>query len=178
MDNNIKSRAILESLEDFIIALSEGERSSYNQIIHSIKFKANIFEKYTSWSAEHYTRNCIVDSEKFELILICWDAGQATPIHDHGGEECWVKVIQGEFKETIYKENEAGALHVVKTAVSRPNEVTYMKGFMGFHAFENVSNKKSMSLHLYAKPIRKCRIFHTESKTFLQKELHYDTKKS
>ena len=50
-----------------------------------------------------------------------------------------------------------------------------MKDFMGFHSLENLSDKKSMSLHLYAKPIRACRIFDEESNTFVHKELEYDT---
>lgn len=175
LNTNENSTATPQALDDLIVALSEGERATYNHIIHSVKFSSNAFEKYVSWSDECYTRNCIFDSEKFELILICWCKGHSTPIHDHNGEECWVKVIEGEFKETIYKENENGALTLVKTSISKPDQVTYMKDFMGFHSLENLSDKKSMSLHLYAKPIRACRIFDEESNTFVHKELEYDT---
>lgn len=174
--NTNKDRApIPQDLDGLISALSEGERTTYNHLMHAIKFAPSVFEKYTFWSEECYTRNCIIDTEKYELILICWCAGHATPIHDHDGEECWVKVITGAFKETIYKENDAGVLQLEKTGVSSINEVTYMKDFMGFHTLENISNQKSMSLHLYAKPIRKCRIFDAESKTFANKKLGYDT---
>jgi cysteine dioxygenase len=165
----------LQSLDDLITALSEEERTKYNHIIHSIKLPSSAFENYSSWSNECYTRNCIIDNEKFELILICWCEGHRTPIHDHGGEECWVKVIEGEFKETIYKQNEAGELNFVKSSISKSNEITYMKDFMGFHRLENLSNKRSISLHLYAKPIRKCKMFDEKSGTFMNKDLVYDT---
>jgi cysteine dioxygenase len=174
--NTKKDRATIpQDLDGLINALSEGERTTYNHLMHAIKLDPSIFKKYTSWSEHCYTRNCIVDSEKYELILICWCAGQTTPIHDHDGEECWVKVITGAFKETIYKENDAGVLQFEKTGISKANEVTYMKDFMGFHTLENISNQKSMSLHLYAKPIRKCRVFDATSETFANKELGYDT---
>ncbi len=130
-----------------------------------------------SWSEDCYTRNCIIENENFELILICWCKGHKTGIHDHGGEECWVKVIEGEFKETIYKKDNSGELNVVKSIVSKQNEVTYMKDFMGFHKLENLSNKRSVSLHLYAKPIRKCNMFDEASNTFISKDLSYDTTK-
>ncbi|PQJ82972.1 hypothetical protein BTO16_04860 [Polaribacter glomeratus] len=175
MNTSENSTTTLTTLDDLITALSEGDRATYNHLIHSVKLSSENFEKYISWSDECYTRNCIVDNEKFELILICWCKGHSTPIHDHDGEECWVKVITGEFKESIYKENESGGLDIVKTAISKPNQVTYMKDFMGFHSLENLSDKKSISLHLYAKPIRKCRIFDAESNTFVLKELEYDT---
>ncbi|MCT4697769.1 cysteine dioxygenase family protein [Tenacibaculum haliotis] len=165
----------MQSLDELVTALSEGERTTFNHIIHSVKLPIKTFEDYISWSEECYTRNCIVNNEKFELILLCWEQGQITPIHDHGGEECWVKVIEGEFRETIYKEDEIGGLTFVKSSVSKENAVTYMKDFMGFHSLENLSKKRSMSLHLYAKPIRKCRAFDEKTKTFVDRMLTYCT---
>lgn len=175
MDSNENTTATLQTINDLITALAEGERTTYNHIIHSLKIKADAFKSFAFWSDKCYTRNCIEDNEKFELILICWCAGQATPVHDHDGEECWVKVIDGEFKETIYKPDEAGEMNIVKTAISKQNDITYMRDFMGFHTLENIAKKKSMSLHLYAKPIRKCRVFDLESKIFIDKKLGYDT---
>jgi cysteine dioxygenase len=175
LESKKKSTTILQGLNDLISALSEGERTTYNHIIHSLQLEPNAFEKYAYWSNDCYTRNCIADTEKFELILICWCAGHQTSIHDHGGEECWVKVIEGEFKETVYKQDEIGALKLTKTKFSKKNEITYMKDFMGFHRLENSANKRSMSLHLYAKPIRSCNVFNEVSKTFVHKELDYDT---
>ena len=175
MESKKKSTTILQGLNDLISALSEGERTTYNHIIHSLQLEPNAFEKYANWSKDCYTRNCIADTEKFELILICWCAGHQTSIHDHGGEECWVKVIEGEFKETVYKQDKMGALKLTKTKFSKKNDITYMKDFMGFHRLENSANKRSMSLHLYAKPIRSCNVFNEVSKTFVLKELDYDT---
>jgi cysteine dioxygenase len=165
----------LQTIKDLITALSKADRTAYNHIMHSIKFSANDFEKFSSWSNDCYTRNCIVENQQFELILICWCQGHQTPIHDHGGEECWVKVIDGELKETIYKHNEATELIEVKSAIAKANDITYMKDFMGFHQLENVANKRSMTLHLYAKPIRECNMFDETSKRFVSKKLTYDT---
>ncbi|MEP0264985.1 cysteine dioxygenase family protein [Dokdonia sp.] len=175
MNSNQNTPVALQSLDELITALSEEDSRKYNYIIHSIKFSADDFEDYCSWSNDCYTRNCIVDNEKFELILICWCEGHSTPIHDHGGEECWVKVIDGEFKETIYKKEDDGELKAVRSSISKQNDVTYMKDFMGFHRLENLSNNRSMSLHLYAKPIRACNVFDENSKTFVNKNLGYDT---
>lgn len=165
----------LQSLDEFITALSTEDPSKFNQIIRSLELPSNAFDGYSSWCEDSYTRNCIADNEKFELILLCWEKGQITPIHDHGGEECWVKVIEGEFRETIYVADEAGELKVLKTSVAQSNDVTYMIDFMGFHTLENLSNQKSMSLHLYAKPIRSCNVFDKDSQQFVHKHLAYDT---
>lgn len=164
---------IIDSLDKLITALNTGEKAAYDGLIRSMCLPIHVFKDYAFWSDSCYTRNCIVENEKFELILLCWEAGQITPIHNHGGEECWVKFIEGQFRENIYTENKAGELKMVKTINSGPNDVSYMIDFMGFHNLENLSNKRSMSLHFYAKPIRSCKIFDKKSQKFVNKDLTY-----
>ncbi len=151
------------------------ECDHYNDIIRSSNLPVHAFADYCSWSAKCYTRNCLVENEKFELILLCWEEGQITPIHNHGGEECWVKIIDGEFREKIYTTNQAGQLYMVNTINSKTNDVTYMIDFMGYHSIENLSAQRGLSLHLYAKPIRSCRIFDENSQQFVNKDLTYHT---
>lgn len=133
------------------------------------------FENYCSWSQECYTRNCIFENEKFELILLCWEKGQKTPIHDHGGEECWVKVINGTLKETLYKKDGSKNLTELNTSISEKGNISYMIDFMGYHRLENISGHRAISLHLYAKPIKNCNVFDPDKRKFLSKELSYNT---
>ena len=166
---------LYQTLKELVIALSEQEKANYNDIIGSTHLPSIAFESCCSWSEDCYTRNCIVENEKFELILLCWEKGQITPIHDHGDEECWVKIIQGEFRETIYQVDEANQLNEVKSSISKAGDISYMVDFMGCHRLENLSEERSMSLHLYAKPIRTCRLFDEDSSEFVLKELEYNT---
>lgn len=163
------------SLTDLVSALSEGERATFNSIFCSSKIPVSSFDTYCSWADDSYTRNCIIDDENFELILLCWNKGQVTPIHDHGGEECWVKIIEGEFKETIFEESPNGGVKALRSSISKANDITYMIDFMGFHSLENISTKRSMSLHLYAKPIRTCKAYDMELGEFVSRDLEYDT---
>ena len=165
----------IPSLDKLTTALSEADKANYCDILRAINFSPKELSKYSSWSEDYYTRNCILNCDKFELILICWCKSHKTPIHDHGGEECWVKVISGQLEEVIYGKNENDELTVLRTLVSKKNQVTYMKDFMGFHSLENTSDQRSMTLHLYAKPIRKCNVFDEDSKTFINKEMVYHT---
>ena len=164
-----------ESVNELVSALSEGERPKYAEILRSFNLTSSDLECFASWSSKSYTRNCLEDNEGFELILICWEKGQITPIHDHGGEECWVKVMEGDIQETIYKIDDNGALNSGKTRVSKTGDISYMIDFMGYHRLENLSDKRSMSLHVYAKPIRNCQCFDDNSKTFVRKKLKYST---
>jgi len=157
-----------------IAALSKNHQSSYNQIIRSIAIPLEDFQDYCFWSSSFYTRNCIFENEKFELILLCWEKDQKTPIHDHGGEQCWVKLIEGSLEETLYK-RESGGLTAVNTSVSLQGDISYMIDFMGYHTLENISGHRAMSLHLYAKPIKKCNVFDDQKQAFSTKTLSFDT---
>lgn len=163
------------SLNELISALKNEQSTEYHDILHSMEIPKSAFEVFCSWSESTYTRNCIFENERFELILICWQSSHKTPIHDHGGEECWVKVIDGEFKETVYKSNEVSEVNILKTNLFKAGDISYMIDFMGCHQLKNLSSHRALSLHLYAKPIRNCNVYDEQSKEFVQKKMSYHT---
>lgn len=174
MESKKKIQNSLQTLSELILVLDEEERTKYTTILKSMEMPIAEFEKHATWSETCYTRNCIAENEDFELILLCWEKGQITAIHDHGGEECWVYFVDGEFREHIYTEDKNGELDIVKTTNTKPGDVAYMIDFMGFHNLENRSNKRSMTLHLYAKPIKNCNVYDSEKNEFINKEMSYD----
>jgi hypothetical protein len=52
---------------------------------------------------------------------------------------------------------------------------TYIDDKSGIHAIANGSKKPAISVHLYAGPIGKCRIYDETTKTFSWKTLEYHT---
>lgn len=177
MESTKNTQKTLKTVSELIQVLDEVERANYTTILKSMQLPIAEFEEHATWSETCYTRNCIEENEDFELILLCWEKGQLTAIHDHGGEECWVYFVEGEFREHVYTENKEGKLDIVKTSNINPGDVSYMIDFMGFHNLENRSNKRSMSLHLYAKPIKNCNVYDSEKNEFISKDLTYDNVK-
>ncbi len=165
----------IDNIEDLVTTLFREDSANYADILRRLNLPLSKFDPFCSWSSNSYTRNCIEENEEFELILLCWEAGQCTPIHDHGGEECWVKVLQGSFKETVFKVTDQMALKQVSSGVANEGDVTYMVDFMGYHRLTNQSPHRGMSLHLYAKPIRTCKAYDEELKEFVNKDLVYNT---
>jgi len=51
-------------------------------VMDHVKIPREEFERYYSWSDEEYTRNVLARNEDFEVLLICWEKGQSSPIHD------------------------------------------------------------------------------------------------
>ena len=54
--------------------------------------------KYMFWSSECYTRNLIYKDERFEMMAICWERGQASRVHNHFDQRCWMMVPLGRLK--------------------------------------------------------------------------------
>lgn len=166
---------MINSLSDLIAKLKESEPESFPKIIKQINIDSSEFEEYKYWCDDSYTRNCIERTETFELMLLCWNNKQTTPIHDHGGEKCWVYQIKGAVDELRYKENKNGELEVVEKMTLKEGSLSYMDDSMGYHALENNNDERALTLHIYMKPIDECEVFNTKEECFEAKELVYDT---
>lgn len=147
--------------------LCKEDQSSYDEIFNAINIPVSDFEKSASYSKEKYTRTTLFENDDYELKLLCWEPGQQTPIHDHGGEECWVKFIKGSFFETIFKILPEQAIEIINEVQPEEGQTTYMIDFFGFHRLKNNGDVRGMSLHLYAKPVSVCQVYDEETKQIL-----------
>lgn len=166
----------IDTVEKLVTALDDcTTRRDYVKIASDLDLDSDELEDYSSWSEERYTRNCIARTDDYELLLLCWEEGQDTPIHCHGGEECWVNLVDGEITEDRFEIPEQDAPLLDHTSVMKPGDVSYMNDEMGIHQLKNTSSDRTMTLHLYVKPIDECRVFSDEDGSVLWKKLQYDT---
>ncbi|VBB17823.1 I cysteine dioxygenase [Yasminevirus sp. GU-2018] len=98
-------------------------------------------------------------NDDFEFVLICWDKGQRSPIHDHPDNGCLVKVLQGELCEELYKKQRSleGQYKRIGSRNNRAGDVSYMEKNVVIHRISNVSSNemegcKTVSLHIYSPP--------------------------
>src|SRR5258708_39960544 len=73
----------LENVQDYIIR-------------HSAR--PETLDKYCYFSKGNYTRNLIFKNEVFECMTICWEIGQASRIHNHRGQHCWMATPIGRLR--------------------------------------------------------------------------------
>jgi cysteine dioxygenase len=151
------------------------DESQYKKMVKRLEIPMEEYKPYAHFNQEHYTRNCIARTKEFELILLCWEEGQETPIHCHNNQECWVYVVKGEFDEQRFVESEKKdeAIEVEEEMQLGQDGISYMNDDMGYHSLENINNGRAMSLHLYMNPIDECNIFNEETGEFEKKEMIY-----
>ncbi len=167
----------IDSVSQLIQVLEKSQASDFVKISKRLKLKASDFEEHASWGEDSYTRNCIGRNEHYELLLLCWDAQQDTPVHCHNGEECWVYNLQGNFEEIRFDFKDESEEELIETSreTMQAKEISYMHDNMGFHSLHNRSKQRGMTLHLYMNPIDSCRVFDEEVGSFVRKEMSYDT---
>jgi cysteine dioxygenase len=162
------------SVKQLVQVLKETPTEYFSELAEHINLPASDVVPCATWSRSHHTRVCIERNERFELMLICWEPGQKTDIHDHNSEECWMYFVDGKFEEAIYDyELKSTAPRQINTTLA--GDVAYMVDFIGIHSLENISANRGMSLHLYAKPITSCNVLNWHSKSFVRKNLRYDS---
>lgn len=101
-----------------------------------------------------YARNLLAKSKWYELMVICWRSGQSSPIHDHIGTTCGVRVISGTATETIYQETANGRVRPVGSQVIKTGAVILSQD-EDIHLITNhEADQGLVTLHLYTPPLQ------------------------
>ena len=105
-----------------------------------------------------YTRTKVYRDADFELILLNWAPGAASAIHDHGGQHCWMVVLDGSLEVDDYVRLDPGEIPGVAYVEARgsrtlgPGEMDLRSGPFDLHRV-SAPQTKAVSLHLYAGPL-------------------------
>ena len=138
-----------------------------NEILCRAHIAEQDVKEWIKFDSEIYSRNRIALFPQIEILLMCWKSGQTTPIHDHKGSACGLKVINGTASEISYQTSKSGAL--VPTGYERffEKEVATCAD-EDIHQFGNLEGPDSdlITLHCYSPPLIKMQLFNVDQ-TFL-----------
>jgi cysteine dioxygenase len=97
-----------------------------------------------------YARRVLAKSDWYELVVICWRTGQSSPIHDHIGTVCGVRVVDGIATETTYREVGGGRVSPVARRNFGPGDVL-ISCDTDIHLITNEHPDRGLiTLHLYS----------------------------
>jgi cysteine dioxygenase len=107
-----------------------------------------------NFSDVNYARTIFAQSPWYQLIVICWRSGQSSPIHDHRGSQCGVRVVAGTATETVYERTPAGAARAVREVEYHQDDVCTTSD-TGMHVISNRQPQTDLvTLHLYSPPLK------------------------
>jgi len=116
-----------------------------------------------------YTRTCAYQDRRFEVLLLNWSPGGASRIHDHGGQHCWMYVLEGRLDVDDYVRLDAGDVagyaHVEQSGarVLETGGSDLRSGLFDLHRVA-ARNGPAVSLHVYAAPLRQYLVYHESAR--------------
>jgi cysteine dioxygenase len=124
-------------------------------------------QPYLFFSKRQYTRNLIFKNELFELVAVCWEVDQASNVHNHAGQNCWMTIPVGRLRVqnfgVIEQDLESRYCRVEPTESIdidklRPAEVDPTEPV---HQVLNLAEfgGRAVSLHIYSRPIDRCLVY-------------------
>jgi len=161
-----------KQIDDFFDEFCKSKDRNYAGLLakHGINEEALI--SYARWAPNRYQRVCLNRTNNMELVLLCWNKGQGTPVHNHDGKECWVHVVKGDFEDHLYTSDLPKTF--IETRYVSAGESTYMTDEIGSHSLHNVSGELALTLHCYAKPIDECEVYDADTSNVEIKYMEYD----
>lgn len=176
--------AATQALDALVDALQrEFERDARGtrvaQLLRQYAACANDWQAHALFHDGHYTRNGMARCEAFELLLLCWSAGQASPIHNHEGQHCWMAVLEGEVEEIQYawpidgQPPSAGGAQRFERG-----QVAYIRDEIGLHLVRCAVAPRAVSLHVYARPFAACNVYCPETGLVTRRSLGYDSQRA
>jgi len=111
-------------------------------------------QPFVQFSSERYRRNLMHAGPAYHALILCWRNGQCSPIHDHRGSACAVRVIVGEASETIFAMTEEGFIFPVRTR-TLPEGFICATEDLDIHQLSNFQPKQAdlITLHIYSPPL-------------------------
>ncbi|HEV2395595.1 MAG TPA: cysteine dioxygenase family protein [Candidatus Sulfotelmatobacter sp.] len=138
---------------------------------------------YLNWDRQHYTRNLIDRTSLYELMAICWEIGQASSVHNHRDQNCWMAVpigrLQVENFHLVGQDLASGTcrlepLNTVEMNIAHPCAVDPVDPV---HRVVNPRqfNQRAVSLHVYSRPFDTCIVYSPDQGTCGEIKLHFNT---
>ncbi|MGH9441471.1 MAG: cysteine dioxygenase [Thermoanaerobaculia bacterium] len=138
------------------------ERPTPESVLMPVAREMEPYVGCARYSAERYMRHPVFMGPDWEVMLIAWETGQKTPIHDHRGVMGSMLVFSGslveetfdtpEDKPALLDRSDRGAGDACLTSPTLLHRLFPRKG-------------RSLSLHIYRPPLREMGIWEPQGMT-------------
>ena len=123
------------------------------KLIQNLKLDRSEIAPYIQFTDNHYARNLVFKCRDFEVLVLCWKAGQRSPIHDHGNSICSVYAIDGTLSADNYRRTSGGHLRADYSEDYKPGSVLSIQT-TEIHQVSNLQDSSDLvSLHFYLGPL-------------------------
>jgi cysteine dioxygenase len=141
----------MEIMERISIGISSGgSLLDYMVELSNIELSDKI-----EYSSKKYTRKVIYIDDNIEVVVIGWDKGQSSTIHDHPSNGCIYRILCGDMVEYRYNSK----LNIESMVKLNNGDIGNIMDNRYYHKMSNESGGRASSLHIYSPPNYKMNIY-------------------
>jgi cysteine dioxygenase len=119
---------------------------------------------YLVFRPDRYVRNLLHAGPAYQALILCWRGGQRSPIHNHRGSNCGVKVLRGTATETVFAAAPNGMPYPIRSCHLAAGHVC-ASADEDMHQISNlqVGGADLVTLHVYSPPLLRMDVFSLDS---------------
>ena len=164
------------------LAMNERGVDGIREVLATLRPSVPSLQRWIHVRQGRYTRTLVHRERRFEVLLLAWAPGARSPIHDHGGQCCWMLPMIGAVETTSYRFLQGGdgpgpAL-VEPSGPPRVIQGGQLEDPLGsgvLHAVRIAEGEPwALTLHVYASPVDECLVFNPKSRCCERRRLRYD----
>jgi cysteine dioxygenase len=145
----------LEELITFLDGLQQ--RAPLERLVSeltALQVDCDALREHMRFSEKQYARNLVREGPWYQLLVLCWKNGQRSPIHDHAGSTCGVRVLRGVMTETTFAFTPNGHVKAVRSRDLAEGEVCGTQDD-DLHQVSNLQagDADLVTLHVYTPPL-------------------------
>lgn len=158
-NGSMSTISIAQPIQDLICYLETlNERAPVEELrrfLSELDVTIDDLRPFMHFGEKTYRRNLIREGKWYELLCICWRSGQRSPIHNHAGSTCGLRIMQGIATETRFELTPCGQIKAV-------DSTDFAEGFVcssqdeDIHQVSNLQppGKDLVTLHIYSPALK------------------------
>lgn len=156
------------SLRQFYALLDDySDRIPINALkVHlgELDISINDVQEFVKFSDKNYRRNLMHEGSGYQVLIICWKNGQRSPIHDHKGSSCGVKLLKGVATETLFEATPSNLIYPISSEWVFEGDVTGSED-SDIHQISNLQDdsQELVTLHIYSPALLHMNCYSLES---------------
>lgn len=139
------------------------DADAMRDILARLTISLEDIQPHTQFSERRYARNLVKKTPEYEIMIMCWNSGQRSSIHDHAGSLGGLKVLSGMLTESMFERAPNG---MIKSQHSTDHGEGAMRveeaGLI--HQISNlqVASQQAISVHIYVPPLTRMNVYSLE----------------
>ncbi|MEY2831287.1 MAG: hypothetical protein RLZZ574_545 [Cyanobacteriota bacterium] len=159
------------TLDDFILEINkvpslELKLDQLQDWVARLDLRNMAIAKHIYFSPENYQRRILYRDSCCEIILVCWQPGQFSSIHDHGDSLNVTFVYQGVLTSKTFTRNDSATETLspllLEEKYLQPGELIGVDRAQ-IHQLANTSEQNLVTLNFYAKPLQQMQVYNSMS---------------